>query len=70
MLLEMDPAQVETVAEWLVDSGLSEVEALRDLAGRERVLVARRPGAVATQEEPNALESQSANRGNSQEGVP
>ena len=72
VLLEMDPAQVETVAQWLADSGLSEVETLRDLAGRERVVVARRPDPLAVQqeEEPNALESQSANRGDSQEDVP
>ena len=72
VLLEMDPAQVETVAQWLADSGLEEVEPVRDLAGRERVLVARRPGTSAsdTEEERTALERGSGNRGDSKERSP
>jgi release factor glutamine methyltransferase len=40
--VEVDPGQVEAVSGWLAEAGLIEVEALRDLAGRPRVVVARR----------------------------
>lgn len=69
LLLEMDPAQIERVGQWLSDSGLGEIETLRDLAGRDRVLVARRPQEVA-EAEPTSVESMSSNRGDSQEVAP
>lgn len=42
VLVEVDPGQVETIAEWFAEAGLVEVETLRDLAGRPRGVVARR----------------------------
>ncbi|MEE3328649.1 MAG: peptide chain release factor N(5)-glutamine methyltransferase [Myxococcota bacterium] len=69
LLLEMDPAQIERVGQWLSDSGLGVIETLRDLAGRDRVLVARRPQEVA-EAEPTSVESMSSNRGDSQEVAP
>jgi len=40
--VEVDPGQVEAVSGWLAEAGLIEVETLRDLAGRSRVVAARR----------------------------
>jgi release factor glutamine methyltransferase len=40
--VEVDPGQVEAVSGWFSEAGLIEVESLRDLAGRPRVVVARR----------------------------
>ncbi len=45
LVVELDPSQAETVAGWLGESGLVGSEILKDLAGRARVVVARRPGA-------------------------
>jgi len=42
VLVEIDPGQVEKIAEWFAEAGLVEVETLRDLAGRPRGVVARR----------------------------
>lgn len=42
VVVEVDPGQVEAVSGWFSESGLIEVESLRDLAGRPRVVVARR----------------------------
>lgn len=42
MLFEMDPAQVDTVAAWLAAAGLAEIVVHRDMAGRPRVVAARR----------------------------
>ena len=42
VLVEIDPGQVDTIAEWFAEAGLVEVETLRDLAGRPRGVVARR----------------------------
>lgn len=69
LLLELDPEQIERVGNWLRDSGLSQVESLRDLAGRERVIVARRP---LEEEEPerNSSESQSEERSHSPRVAP
>lgn len=40
--VEVDPGQVEAVSGWLAEAGLIEVETLRDLAGRPRVVAARK----------------------------
>ena len=69
LLLELDPAQSERVSQWLFDSGLVEIETLRDLAGRERVVVARRPQ-EAEEVEPTSVQSMSSNRGDSQDVAP
>lgn len=45
VLVEVDPSQAATVVGWLGGSGLEDTGMLRDLAGRERVAVARRPEA-------------------------
>ncbi len=43
--VEVDPGQVAAVSGWFSEAGLIEVETLRDLAGRPRVVAARRaPG--------------------------
>ena len=69
LLLELDPAQTERVSGWLLDSGLGEVKALRDLAGRERVMVARRPS-EREELEPTPLESESGKRSDSRKIAP
>lgn len=43
-VVEIDPAQAETVMSWCEDAGLSEVEVVKDLAQRDRVVRARRCG--------------------------
>jgi len=45
VLVEVDPSQAETVVGWFRSSGLEDTGTLRDLAGRERVVVACRPEA-------------------------
>jgi len=40
--VEVDPGQAEVVSGWLAEAGLIEVETLRDLAGRARVVTGRR----------------------------
>ena len=45
LVVEVDPGQADTVAGWLGGAGLVEGEILQDLAGRPRVVVARRQGA-------------------------
>lgn len=40
--VEVDPGQAEAVAGWFAEAGLGEIETLRDLAGRPRVVAARR----------------------------
>lgn len=40
--VEVDPGQAVAVAGWFVEAGLGEIETLRDLAGRPRVVAARR----------------------------
>ena len=44
LVIEVDPGQADTVAGWLGGAGLVEGEVLQDLAGRSRVVVARREG--------------------------
>lgn len=44
LVVEVDPRQAETVADWLGAAGLVEGEVLQDLAGRPRVVVGRRQG--------------------------
>jgi len=41
LVLEMDPAQTRTVAAWLRRAGFSSVEVLRDLQGRDRIVMGR-----------------------------
>jgi len=41
-LVELDPAQADTVAAWLAAADLREVRTHRDMAGRARVVAARR----------------------------
>jgi release factor glutamine methyltransferase len=41
-LVELDPAQADTVAAWLAAADLCEVQTHRDMAGRARVVAARR----------------------------
>jgi release factor glutamine methyltransferase len=41
--VEVDPGQVETVAGWFAEAELEEIETRRDLAGRPRVVAARKP---------------------------
>jgi release factor glutamine methyltransferase len=41
--VELAPEQAPTVADWCRDAGLLDVRTLRDLAGRPRVLAARKP---------------------------
>ncbi len=41
-LVELDPAQADAVAAWLAAAGLREVQTHRDMAGRVRVVAARR----------------------------
>ena len=43
--LEVDPGQAERVAAWCAQAGLEQIQILRDLAQRLRVVVARRPEA-------------------------
>jgi len=45
MALELAPEQAETVAGWCREAGLLDVRTLRDLAGRDRVVVARQRAA-------------------------
>ena len=40
--VEVDPGQVEAVSRWFSEAGLTEIESLRDIAGRPRVVAARR----------------------------
>lgn len=40
--VEVDPGQAEAVAGWFAEAGLVEIETLRDLTGRPRVVAARR----------------------------
>jgi release factor glutamine methyltransferase len=69
LLVELDPAQVKVVTQWLNDSGLGEIEILRDLAGRDRVIAARRSeGVEATT--PTSVPSTSKDRVDPQEVVP
>ncbi len=42
VLVEIDPGQARSLAEWFAEAGLVEVETLRDLAGRPRGVAARR----------------------------
>jgi release factor glutamine methyltransferase len=44
LLVEADPGQMADLARILADRGFADVERSRDLAGRERVIGARRPG--------------------------
>lgn len=69
LLLELDPSQVEVVTQWLADSGLGEIETLRDLAGRDRVIAARRSGGVEAIR-PTSVAGTSKDRGDSQEVAP
>jgi hypothetical protein len=41
--IEADSGQVDVIAGWYAEAGLIEGEMLRDLAGRPRVVAARRP---------------------------
>jgi len=41
-LVELDPAQADTVAAWFAAADLSDVQTHRDMAGRARVVAARR----------------------------
>jgi release factor glutamine methyltransferase len=41
--VELNPGQEESVAQWCLEAGLNEIETLRDLARRPRVVAARRP---------------------------
>jgi release factor glutamine methyltransferase len=43
LVVEVGEAQGDAVATLARDAGLTEVEIRRDLAGRDRVLIARRP---------------------------
>jgi release factor glutamine methyltransferase len=40
--VELNPGQEESVAQWCLEAGLVEIETLRDLAGRPRVVAGRR----------------------------
>ena len=42
LAVELDPSQAGTVSDWCREAGLEEVETLRDLAQRQRVVRARR----------------------------
>jgi len=42
VLVEIDPGQVNQLAEWFAEAGLVDVETLRDLAGRPRGVAARK----------------------------
>jgi release factor glutamine methyltransferase len=42
VLVEIDPGQAGTIAQWFSEAGLVEVDTLRDLAKRPRVVAARR----------------------------
>jgi methylase of polypeptide subunit release factors len=42
VFVELDPAQAEPVAAWLAAAGLRDVQTHRDMAGRARVVSARR----------------------------
>jgi release factor glutamine methyltransferase len=49
--LELAPEQAPRVALWCREAGLEKIRTARDLAGRPRVVSARRPAAVAGTEE-------------------
>jgi release factor glutamine methyltransferase len=43
LILEVDPEQAETLVGWCEAGGLARVDVVKDLAGRPRVVAARRP---------------------------
>jgi release factor glutamine methyltransferase len=49
LAVEIDPAQAEVVQACCVDAGLEQIQLVRDLAKRVRVVRARVPGGVAAQ---------------------